>query len=79
MVTMQVCLGNVIQTFRMKRKLVFKLYSTFNSGIIGGSRHMMLVLFSCILLYLDTASLLVPQSVTWQHPMLCFIFIDDNR
>ena len=36
---------------------VFKLYGVFNSGIIGGSRHMMLSLFSRILLYMDIASL----------------------
>ena len=36
---------------------VFNLYGLFNSGILGGSRHVMLALFSRILLYLDTASL----------------------
>ena len=36
---------------------VFNLYGVFNSGIIGGSRHVMLSLLSHILLYLDTASL----------------------
>ena len=36
---------------------VFNLYGVFNSGIMGGSRHVMLSLFSRILLYLDTASL----------------------
>ena len=36
---------------------VLNLYGIFNSGIMGGSRHVMLSLFSRILLYLDTASL----------------------
>ena len=36
---------------------VFNLYGVFNSGIMGGSRHVMLSLFSRIMLYLDTASL----------------------
>ena len=36
---------------------VLNLYGIFNSGIMGGSRHVMLSLFSRIVLYLDTASL----------------------
>ena len=36
---------------------VLNLYGIFNSGIMGGSRHVMLSLLSRILLYLDTASL----------------------
>ena len=36
---------------------VFKLYGVFNSGIMGGSRHIMLALLSRIMLYLDIASL----------------------
>ena len=36
---------------------VLNLYGIFNSGAIGGSRHVMLSLFSRIMLYLDTASL----------------------
>ena len=36
---------------------VFNLYGIFNSGVMGGSRHVMLSLFSRILLYLDTANL----------------------
>ena len=36
---------------------VFKLHGVFNSGIMGGSRHIMLVLLSRIMLYLDIASL----------------------
>ena len=36
---------------------VFNLYGVFNSGIMGGSRHIMLALLSRIMLYLDIASL----------------------
>ena len=36
---------------------VFNLYGLFNSDILGGSRHVLLALFSRILLYLDIASL----------------------
>ena len=36
---------------------VFNLYGLFNSDILGGSRHVLLALFSRILLYLNIASL----------------------
>ena len=47
-----------------KNKEVLNLYDIFNSGIMGGSRHVMLSLLSRILLYLDTASLIVQSAVT---------------
>ena len=42
--------------FKNKEEIL-NLYGIFNSGVMGGSRHVMLSLFSRILLYLDTASL----------------------
>ena len=35
------------------------MYGSFNSGILGGSRHILLALLSHILLYLDIANLSV--------------------
>ena len=46
------CLSN----FKYEEEVI-KTYGVFNSGILGGSRHVLLALFSRILLYLDHASL----------------------
>ena len=48
----KMCLSN----FKYEEEVI-KMYGSFNSGILGGSRHVLLALFSRILLYLDIASL----------------------
>ena len=40
-----------------EKEQVLNLYGIFNSGVIGGSRHVLLSLLSHMILYLDTANL----------------------
>ena len=50
---------------------VLNLYDIFNSGIMGGSRHVMLSLLSRILLYLDPASLNGVCDMTTANAVYC--------